>query len=152
MCFDFLNNAMRGTTHLEGIRETYYTARKASGHNDPYNITFKEYIKRLTQAAQPHEASFGQSRGRGSWSANVHSILGGESDQEDGSKDEDDPQGTLEVYQLNRDQNGNQSDNWFYKKPGTLSKQCAIIPRSKWNVLSPKDQIAWAKLSEEANK
>ena len=26
MCVNFLNNSMRGTTHLEGILDTYYTA------------------------------------------------------------------------------------------------------------------------------
>jgi len=35
---------------------------------------------------------------RGGRSANFHSILGGESDDEDDSKDEEDPQAVLEVY------------------------------------------------------
>jgi len=35
MCVDFLNDAMRGTTHLEGVLDTCYTARKASGHTNP---------------------------------------------------------------------------------------------------------------------
>jgi len=87
---------MRGTTHLEGI-DAYYTARKASGHADPCNITFEECVERLTQAAQPHDASLGQNRGWGSRSANFHSILGGESDEEDNSEYEEDPQANLEV-------------------------------------------------------
>jgi len=31
VCVDFLNNWMRGTTHFEGVLNTYYTARKAAG-------------------------------------------------------------------------------------------------------------------------
>jgi len=65
MCVDFLNSSMRGTTHLEGVLDTCYTARKAAGVPDPFNITFEEYVERLIQAAQPHDASLGQSRGRG---------------------------------------------------------------------------------------
>ena len=42
MCVDFLNNSMRGTTHLKGILDTYYTARKTAGIPDPFNITFRE--------------------------------------------------------------------------------------------------------------
>jgi len=90
MCVHFLNNAMRGTTHLEGILDTYCTARKASGHANPCNITFEEYIERLIQAARPHGASLGQNRSRGSRSANLHSILGVKSDEEDDSEDEED--------------------------------------------------------------
>jgi len=88
MCIDFLNNLMRGTTHLEGILDTYYTARKAAGTPGPFNIAFKEYVERLVQAAQPHDASLGQNRGRGSRSANFHSILGDESDEEEDSDNE----------------------------------------------------------------
>jgi len=66
MCVDFLNNSMRGTTHLEGVFDTYYTARKAAGIPDPFNITFEEYVERLIQAAQPYDASLRQNHGRGS--------------------------------------------------------------------------------------
>jgi len=103
MCVDFLNNAMRGTTHLEGVLDACYTARKAYGHAYPCNITFKEHVERLIQAAQPHDASLGQNCSRGSQSANFHSILGGESDEEDDSKDEEDPQAALEVHKLDWD-------------------------------------------------
>jgi len=65
MCVDFLINSMRGTTHLEGILDTYCTARKAAGIPDRFNITFEEYVERLIQAAQPHDATLGQSRNRG---------------------------------------------------------------------------------------
>jgi len=41
MSVDFLNNSMRGTTHLEGVLDTYFTARKAAGISDPFN-TFPE--------------------------------------------------------------------------------------------------------------
>ena len=47
---------MRGTKHLEGVLDTYYTARKAAGIPDRFNITFKEYVERRIQAAQPHDA------------------------------------------------------------------------------------------------
>jgi len=77
MCVDFLNNSMRGTTHLEGALDACCTAKQASGHPDPCNITFEEYVERFIQATQPHDASLGQSRGRGSRSANLHSMLGG---------------------------------------------------------------------------
>jgi len=97
MCVDFLNNSMRGTTHLEGIIDTHYTARKAAGIPDPLNVTFKEYVERLIQAAQPHDATLGQSRNHGGQSVNFPSILGGESDEEDNSDDEEDPQAALEV-------------------------------------------------------
>jgi len=103
MCVDFLNNSVRGTTHLEGVLDAYYTARKAPGHADPYDIAFIEYVERLIQTAQPHDASLGQNCGRGSQSANFHSILGGESDEDDNSEDEEDPQATLEVHQLDWD-------------------------------------------------
>jgi len=157
MCVDFLNNSMRGTTHLKGVLDTYYTARKAAGIPDPFNIAFEECVERLIQAAQPHDASLGQTHSRGGRSANFHSILGGESDEEDNSKDEDDPQAALEVYKSDWDQKSSgpkerKGDDWFYKKPGTPSKQCAMIPRSKWNTFSREDQIAWTKLSEQANK
>jgi len=66
MCVDFLNNSMRGTTHLKGVLDTCYTARRAAGIPDPFNITFEEYVERLIQAAQPHDATLGQNRGRGS--------------------------------------------------------------------------------------
>jgi len=98
MCVDFFNSSMRGTTHLEGVLDTYYAARKAAGIPDPFNITFEEYVERLIQAAQPHDASLGQSRGCGDRSANFPSILGDESDEEDDSDDEEDPQAALEVY------------------------------------------------------
>jgi len=88
MCVDFLNNSMKGTTHLEGVLDTYYTARRAAGIPDPFNITFEEYVERLIQAAQPHDATLSQNRGRGNRSANFHSILG---DEEEDSDDKDDP-------------------------------------------------------------
>jgi len=91
MCVDFLNNSMRGPTHLEGVLDICYTARRAAGTPDPFNITFKEYVERLIQAAQPHDETLGQNRGRGSRSANFHSILGDESDEEEDSDDKDDP-------------------------------------------------------------
>jgi len=99
----------------------------------------------------------GQSRCCGSRSVNFHSILGDEYDQADDSEGEEDPQVTLEAYKLDwdkkrRDQNGKQGDNRFYKKPGMPSKQRTMIPRSKWNMLSHGDQIAWAKLSKEARR
>jgi len=98
MCVDFLNNSMRGTTHLKGILDTYYTVRKAAGIPDPFNITFEEYVERLIQAAQPHDATLGQSCNCGGQSTNFHLILGGESDEEeDDSDDEEDPQTALEV-------------------------------------------------------
>jgi len=53
MCVDFLNNSMRGTTHLEGVLDTYYTARKAAGTPDPFNITFEEYVERLIHMMRP---------------------------------------------------------------------------------------------------
>jgi len=99
MRVDFLNNSMRGTTYLEGILDTYYTTRKAAGIPYPFNITFKEHVERLIQgfqAAQPHDASLGQTRSRGGRSANFHSILGGESDEEDDSEDEENSQAALE--------------------------------------------------------
>jgi len=43
-------------------------------------------------------------------------------------------------------------DNRFYKKPGTPTKQHAMIPRTKWNTLDQEDQIAWSKISESAKK
>jgi len=47
MGVDFLNNLMRGTTHLEGVLDTYYTARKAAGVPNPFDITFEEEVERL---------------------------------------------------------------------------------------------------------
>jgi len=88
MCVDFLNNSMRGTTHLEGVLDTYYTARKAAGIPNPFDITFEEYVERLIQAAQPYDVSLRQNRGCGSQSANFHSILDDESDEEEDSDDE----------------------------------------------------------------
>jgi len=61
---------------LKAFLDTYCTARRAAGAPDPFNITFEEYAERLIQAAQPHDATLGQSRGCGSRSANFHSILG----------------------------------------------------------------------------
>jgi len=106
---------MRGTTHLEGFLDAHYTAKMASGHTDPHNITFEEYVERLIQATKPHDASLGQSRGRGSRSVNCHLILGGESDKEDNSEDEEDPQATLEAHKSDWDrkscdQKGKQGD------------------------------------------
>jgi len=142
MCVDFVNNLMRGTTHLEGVLDTYYTARKAAGIPDPFNITFEEYVERLIQAAEPHDASLGQNRGRGSRSANFHSILGNESDEEEDSDDEEDPRASLEVFQSDWDRKSKsggrkkrKKDDRFYKKPGTPTKQRAMIPRTKWNTL-----------------
>jgi len=80
MPVDFLNNSMRGTTHLKGVLDTYYTTRRAAGTPDPFNVTFEEYVERPIQAAQPHDATLGQNRGCGGQSANFHSIPGGESD------------------------------------------------------------------------
>ena len=108
MCVDFLNDSMRGTTHLEGVLDAYYAARKAAGIPDPFNIAFEEYVERLIQAAQPHDASLGQSPGRGGRSANFHSILGGESDEEDDSDDEEDPQATLEAHRSHSDRKSNE--------------------------------------------
>jgi len=158
MCVDFLNNLMRGTTHLEGVLDTYYTVRKAAGIPDPFNITFEEYVERLIQAAHPHNETLGQSRNRGGRSANFHSILGGESDEEeDDSYDEENPQAALEVYKSDWDQKSGggkecKRDDRFYKKPGAPSKQQATIPRTKWNTFSCEDQIAWTKLSESAKR
>jgi len=126
---------------------------------DPFNITFEEYVERLIQAAQPHDASLGQNRGRGSWSANFHSILGNESDEEEDSDDEEDPRASLEVFQSDWDRKSKSSgrkerkkDDRFYKKPGTPTKQRAMIPRTKWNTLDRDDQIAWSRISESAKK
>jgi len=157
MCVDFLNNSMRGTTHLEGVLDTYYTARRAAGIPDPFNITFEEYVERLIQAAQPHDATLGQSRGRGGQSANFHSILGDESDEEEDSDKEEDPQATLEVFKSDWDHKSGgrkerKKDDRFYKKPGAPPKQRALIHRTKWNTLSCEDQIAWSKMSESAKK
>jgi len=157
MCVDFLNNLMRGTTHLEGVLDTYYTARRAAGIPDPFNITFEENVERLIQAAQPHDATLGQNRGRGSRSANFHSILGDESDEEEDSNYKDDPQASLEVFKSDWDRKSGgrkerKKDDRFYKKPGALPKQRALIPRTKWNTLSREDQIAWSKISESAKK
>ena len=159
MCVDFLNNSVRGTTHLEGVLDTYFTARKAAGIPDPFNVTFEEYVERLIQACQPYDASIGQNR-RSGRSANFHSILGGESDEEeDSDDDEEDPRATLEVFQSDWDRKSKpggrkdrKKDDRFYKKPGTPTKQRAMIPRSKWNTLDREDQIAWSKLSESAKK
>jgi len=155
MCVDFLNNSMRGTTHLEGVLDTYYTARKAAGIPDPFNVTFKEHVERLIQAAQPRDASLGQSRNRGGRSANFQSIFGGESDEEDDSDDEEDPQAALEALKSDWDRKSSgrkegKRDDRFYKKPGVPSKQRAMIPRTKWNKFSHEDQIAWTKLCESA--
>jgi len=121
MCVDFLNNSMRGTIHLEGVLDTYCTARKAAGVPDPFNVTFEEHVERLIQAAQPHNASLRQSRNGGGQRASFHLILGGESDEEDDSDDEEDPQVALEVHTSDwdrkssgrKEQNG---DDRFYKK------------------------------------
>jgi len=104
MCVDFLNIPMRGTTHLKGVLDAHYITRKAAGIPDPFNITFKEYVERLIQAAHPHTASLGQSRSRSGQSANFHLILHGESDEEDNCNDEEDPQASLEVYKSDWDQ------------------------------------------------
>ena len=157
MCVNFLNNSMRGTTHLEGVLDTCYTARKAAGIPDPFNITFKEYVERLIQAAQPHDTSLGQTRNRGGRSANFHSILGVESDAKDDPNDEEDPQAALEVYKSDWDPKSGgrkerKRDDRLYKKPGAPPKQRAMIPRSKWNTFSCEDQIAWSKLSESAKR
>jgi len=157
MCVDFLNNSMRGTTHLEGVLDTYYTARRAAGIPDPFNITFKEYVERLIQAAQPHDATLGQNCGRGSQSADFHSILGDESDEEEDSDDEDDPQASLEAFKSDWDRKSGgrkerKKDDRFYKKPGAPPKQRALIPRTKWSTFSLEDQIAWSKISESAKK
>jgi len=66
--------------------------------------------ERLIQAAQPHNASLGQSRNRCGRSANFHSILGGESDDEDDSDDEEDPQAALEVYCTSQTGTGSLAD------------------------------------------
>jgi len=159
MCVDFLNNSMRGTTHLEGALDTCYTARKAAGIPDPFNITFEEHVERLIQAAQPYDAAIGQSRGRSSRSANFHSILGDESDEEEDSDDKEDPRASLEAFQSDWDRRSKsggrkerKKDNKFYKKPGTPTKQRAMIPRTRWNTLDREDQMAWSKISESAKK
>jgi len=158
MCIDFLNNSMRGTTHLEGVLDTYYTARRAAGIPGPFNVTFEEYVERLIQAAQPHDATIGQNRGCGSRSANFHSILGDESDEEEeDSDDEYDPRASLEVFKSDWDcksggRNERKKDDRFYKKPGAPTKQRALIPRTRWNTLSREDQMAWSKISEPAKK
>jgi len=158
MCIDFLNNSMRGTTHLERVLDTYYTARRAAGIPDPFNITFEEYVERLIQAAQPHDATIGQNCGRGSRSANFHSILGDKSDEEEeDSDDEYDPRASLEVFKSDWDRksggrNECKKDDRFYKKPGAPTKQQALIPRTRWNTLSHEDQMAWSKISEPAKK
>jgi len=148
---------MRGTTHLEGVLDTYYTASKAAGIPDLFNIAFKEYVERLIQVAQPHNRSLRQSCNCGRRSANFHSILGGESDEEDNSDDEEDPQAALEVHKSDWDQKSSgrkehKRDDRFYKKLGAPSKQQAMIPRTKWNTFSREDQIAWTKLSESSKK
>jgi len=158
MCIDFLNNSMRGTTHLEGVLDTYYTARRAAGIPDPFNITFEEYVERLIQAAQPHNATIGQNCGCGSRSANFHSVLSDESDEEEeDSDDEYDPRASLEVFKSDCDhksggRNERKKDDRFYKKPGAPTKQRALIPRTRWNTLSREDQMAWSKISEPAKK
>jgi len=58
MCVDFLNNSMRGTTHLECVLDTYYTAQRAAGTPDPFNITFKECVERLIQVVVVVEVPF----------------------------------------------------------------------------------------------
>jgi len=150
---------MRGTTHLEGVLDTYYTARKAARVPDPFDITFEEYVERLIQATQPHDVALGQSRGRGSRSANFHSILGDESEDEEDSDNEEDPRAYLEVFQSDwdcRSKSGGRKerkkDDKFYKKPGAPTKQRAMIPRTRWNTLDREDQIAWSKISESAKK
>jgi len=153
----FLNNSMRGTTHLEGVLDTYYTARRSAGIPDPFNITFEEYVERLIQAAQPHDATLGQNCGRGNRSANFHSILGDESDEEEDSDNEDDPRASLEVFKSDWDRKSGgrkerKKDDKFYKKLGAPTKQRVLIPRTKWNTLSREDQIAWSKISEPAKR
>jgi len=150
---------MRGTTHLKGVLDIYCAARKAAGIPDPFNITFEECVKRLIQAAQPYDASLRQNRGRGSRSANFHSILGDESDEEEDSDDEEDPRASLGVFQSDWDRKSksggrkeHKKDDRFYKKPGTPTKQRAMMPRTKWNMLDREDQIAWSKISESAKK
>jgi len=145
------------TTPLEGVLDTYYTARRAAGIHDPFNITFEEYVERLIQAAQPHDATLSQNRGRASQSANFHSILGDESDEEEDSDNEDDPRASLEVFKSDWDcKSGGRKeckkDDRFYKKPGAPTKQHSLIPRTKWNTLSCEDQVAWSKISESAKK
>jgi len=158
MHVDFLNNSVRGTAHLEGVLDMYYTARRAADVPDPFNITFEEYTERLTQVAQPHDAALGQSRGGGGRSANFHSILGDESDEEEDSNNEDDPQASLEAFKSDWDRKSSgrkerKKDDRFYKKPGSPTKQVpALIPRAKWNTLSREDQMAWSKISESAKK
>jgi len=160
MCIDFLNNSLRGTPQLEGVLDTYYTARKASGHPHPFDLTFAEYVERLIQAAQPHNASVGQSRNCGSRSAKFRLWGHNESndkDNVDSDDDEDCPLPVLQAYKSDWDQKSSgrkvQKGNYcFYKKPGTPSKQRAMIPRSKWNTFSRKDQIAWAKLTKQAKR
>jgi len=128
---------------LPELLDTYYTARKAAGIPDPFNITFEEYVERLIQAAQPYDVAIGQSRGRGSWSANFHSILGDESDEEE---DSDDEEASLEVFQSDWDHRSKsggrkerKKDDKFYKKPGTPTKQRTMIPRTRWNTLDWED-------------
>jgi len=49
MCVDFLNNSMRGTTHLEGVLDTYCTARKAAGIPDHSTLLLKNMLKGLSR-------------------------------------------------------------------------------------------------------
>jgi len=101
-----------------------------AGTPDPFNITLEEYVERLIQAAQPHDASLGQNHGRGSRSTNFHSILGNESDEEEDSDNEEDPRVSLEVFRSDWDRKSKsggrkecKKGNRFYKKPGTPTKQ-----------------------------
>jgi len=72
---------------------------------------------------------------------------------------EEDPQVSLEVFQSDWDRRSKsggrkerRKDDKFYKKPGTPTKQHAMIPRTRWNTLDQEDQIAWSKISESAKK
>jgi len=40
MMVDFLNSSLRGAPILEGVLDTYYTARKTAGHPNPYQVIF----------------------------------------------------------------------------------------------------------------
>ena len=75
--------------HLKGAFDAYQTARKASGHPDPFTITFEGRVKRLMQAAQPSNTSLGQSHVRGNQSVNVHAVCGNDSEHKDDLEDKE---------------------------------------------------------------
>jgi len=119
-----LSNALRGTSHLENVLHLYHTVRKASGHPNPFNLTFKGYIKGVIHAAQTNDTSLSFTRnGQGNQNVNSFMICDNKSEHKDDVEDKDLEDG-LEIYHVNcgrklLDCNGNQNDNKFYKKLGT---------------------------------